>query len=77
MSYVHHIPGRIRIRTQALKGNPAEAAAQADWLRSLAGVEDVAVNPLTGSVLALCFDDAPGELTLRSASGVHSSGLRR
>jgi hypothetical protein len=51
MRYVHHIPGRIRVRAEALKGNSACATSIAAWLGSVSGVERVQVNPLTGSVL--------------------------
>ena len=51
MGYVHHIPGRIRLRAVALKGNSADANVLTRWLESLSGVEDVEVNLLTGSVL--------------------------
>lgn len=51
MRYVHHIPGRIRVRAEALKRNSACAASIAAWLASVSGVEQVQVNPLTGSVL--------------------------
>ncbi|SPF43251.1 hypothetical protein SBA4_3010012 [Candidatus Sulfopaludibacter sp. SbA4] len=51
MSYLHHIPGRIRVRVAGVKHNPARASALKEWLQSLKGVERVDVNTLTGSVL--------------------------
>ncbi len=51
MIYLHHIPGRIRVRSAAVKRNPARALAVARWLESLNGVETVNVNPLTGGIL--------------------------
>jgi hypothetical protein len=51
MTYTHHIPGRIRARSAAIKRNPAQAAALQQWLASLDGVKRVETNPLTGSVL--------------------------
>jgi Heavy metal associated domain 2 len=51
MRYVHHIPGRIRLRAEALKGNSTCATSIAAWLGSVSGVEQVEVNSLTGSVL--------------------------
>ena len=51
MSYLHHIPGRIRVRFPNVKRNPAKAAALEASLRSLPGVDRVHVNPLTGGAL--------------------------
>jgi hypothetical protein len=51
MSYLHHIPGRIRVRTTGVKHNPVGAGALKEYLQSLKGVERVDVNTLTGSVL--------------------------
>jgi Heavy metal associated domain 2 len=51
MSYIHHIPGRIRIRIDALKRNSVRARALEKWLQSRNGVDRVEINTLTGSVL--------------------------
>ncbi len=51
MSYIHHIPGRIRIRIEALKRDRARAATLERWLKWRKGVDRVDINPLTGSVL--------------------------
>jgi Heavy metal associated domain 2 len=48
--YVHHIPGRLRIRIASLRNNPR----QIDTVRTLLdvnGAEKIRVNPLTGSVV--------------------------
>jgi cation transport ATPase len=58
MRYVHHTPGRIRVRAEALKRNSACATSMAAWLGSVSGVERVQVNPLTGSVLIHYRPDA-------------------
>ena len=50
MTYVHHIPGRLRIRTEGARRDPAQKALK-EWLESLEGVKRVDVSPLTGSVL--------------------------
>lgn len=61
--YVHYVPGRLRIKTPALKRAPAAAAAGQARLAALPGVTAVEVNPLTGSAL-IHFIDAgePGRL---------------
>jgi copper chaperone CopZ len=48
--YIHHVPGRLRVRTPAVKRNPAGAAALREAIETLAGVTRAEVNPLTGSV---------------------------
>jgi hypothetical protein len=51
MNYIHHIPGRMRIRCAALKGNAAAAAAAKAMLATQPGVESVEANTVTGSML--------------------------
>lgn len=48
--YIHHVPGRLRVRTAVVKGNEKRATAVKALLQSTEGVRAVAVNPLTGSV---------------------------
>jgi hypothetical protein len=48
--YVHHVPGRIRVRTPALKRKPARAEQVKTTLEAAPGVLDCAINVLTGSV---------------------------
>jgi copper chaperone CopZ len=48
--YIHHIPGRIRIRTEALKHKERTILAVQQLLQSMPGVLLAAVNPVTGSV---------------------------
>ena len=49
--YVHHVPGRLRVRVPSVKGNAGEASSLEKRIRSQRGVKDVQTNPLTGSVL--------------------------
>lgn len=49
-SYVHHVPGRLRVRTAAVKGSEEKAASVTTLLQSASGVSSVAANPVTGSV---------------------------
>ena len=48
---VHTLPGRVRLKASHLKGNPALAQQVHEKIRRLPGVQEVRVNPLTGSIL--------------------------
>jgi copper chaperone CopZ len=55
--YVHHTPGRLRIRIPSIRNNPVKA----DHVKSLlnvGGTEKIKVNPMTGSVVATYDPDA-------------------
>lgn len=47
----HRLPGRVRLRVPALRGDAARLAALAAALRSLPGVTNAAAGPLTGTLL--------------------------
>ena len=49
--YLHQIPGRMRVRTPEVITNWPKAAAAPFILKRLAGVQDVQINQLTGSIL--------------------------
>lgn len=49
-TYVHHLPGRLRVRLQRAK-NPVVAGSLRELLRTMPGVSSVCVNATTGSVL--------------------------
>lgn len=48
--YLHHVPGRLRVRSAAIKRNPAKAEAVQAALSELDGVLEVEVRPVTGSI---------------------------
>ncbi len=50
--YLHHVPGRIRIKIPGIKGKPFHAQELGKKLQLIAGVYLVSVNSITGSVLA-------------------------
>lgn len=50
VTYVHHVPGRLRLRLGRLKANEPAAQAACEALRPLPGVTHVESNPATGSV---------------------------
>jgi hypothetical protein len=52
--YVHHIPGRLRVRIPEIRNN-ARKTAEVKELLDIYGVEHLKVNHLTGSVV-VTFD---------------------
>ena len=56
---VHEVPGRLRLRSPRLAGNPELAATVAARLREAPGVLCAEASPRTGSLLIL-HDAAPG-----------------
>ncbi len=50
--YIHDIPGRLRVRSEAIKRNQSEAK---ELLASFQGVRSIEANALTGS-LTLAYD---------------------
>lgn len=51
--YMHHVPGRLRIKSPVLKRNEQEAKAVQELLLDQQGVLRSEVNPVTGSILVL------------------------
>jgi len=49
--YLHHVPGRIRIKSPIVKGKKRVAEEVLSLLKSIAGVGTVDVNITTGSLL--------------------------
>lgn len=56
-TYVHHVPGRLRVRSPLVKKNERQAFSAITWLRSLPGVYSADANTVTGS-LTLRYDPA-------------------
>lgn len=56
-TYVHHVPGRLRIRSAVVKRNPEAAAFARQRLSAVAGVLSAEVSTVTGSV-TLRYDPA-------------------
>jgi copper chaperone CopZ len=50
---VHAIPGRVRVKIARLKENPVLAREVQGQLSAVQGIQQVEVNPVTGSVLVL------------------------
>ena len=49
--YVHNIPGRLRVKTPFVKGDPDTAESIRKLLEAVEGVDSTAVRTLTGSVI--------------------------
>lgn len=56
---VSHVPGRLRVRERALRGEASERLAGA--IRGLPGVREACACPLTGSVL-VCYEPGATDL---------------
>jgi hypothetical protein len=51
--YIHHVPGRLRVRLPQLKRNPAYAADLRVGLQRRDGILSVECNAITGSLLVI------------------------
>ena len=49
--YLHHVPGRLRLKTRSLKNSQDKAAEIRELFAQLPGIEAVELNLLTGSIL--------------------------
>ncbi len=49
--YVHHIPGRLRIKIPAIRTEPGKCSDVKELLETLCDVHTVSTNPITGSVV--------------------------
>lgn len=49
--YIHHVPGRLRVKTPVIKRNDSEAKYIKDLLENAKGVRAIDVNVVTGSIL--------------------------
>ena len=49
--YLHHVPGRLRIKNPAFKRSEGKAHAALEALTGIAGVKSAHVNETTGSLL--------------------------
>jgi hypothetical protein len=49
--YLHHVPGRLRVKTRTLKNGGERAIEAQELLGALTGIEAIELNPVTGSML--------------------------
>jgi hypothetical protein len=62
--YLHHIPGRLRVKCASLKRNDEQVRRICDYLRGVDGVVEAEANALTGSLLIRYDADVVGSDTL-------------
>ena len=78
--YLHHVPGRLRIRSRTLRGDTASRNAALRKLRALSGVRSVRHNAKAGSV-TVCYDirvaDPDGILELIDNECLRFRSVRR
>jgi cell division FtsZ-interacting protein ZapD len=55
--YIHHVPGRMRVKSPLIKGNEKEAARLRNLLVGVEGVLSHEVKSITGSIL-ISYDTA-------------------
>ena len=51
--YIHHVPGRVRMKNPDFKGNTTLLQEVASCFQGQEGIEGIETNPLTGSVVIL------------------------
>ena len=51
MTYMHNIPGRLRVRIPAIRGSSEKARAAQALLMDLEGIESIRANMVTGSIV--------------------------
>ena len=51
LNYVHHVPGRLRVRATSVKGNASAALSVRARLSTASGITSSEVNTVTGSIL--------------------------
>jgi hypothetical protein len=49
--YIHHVPGRLRVRTPVLKRDAQHAQDAEQYVRAIYGVTAAAANTVTGSLV--------------------------
>ncbi len=69
MLYVHHVPGRLRVRVPAARSNPSLAQRIYRRVHGLPGVTSAAISLTTGSVLVHYDVAASSERAILDALG--------
>jgi hypothetical protein len=70
--YRHHVPGRLRVRTERIKNRPAAASAVEQLMATVAGVQRAQATALTGSVTV--HYDAAATTAVTVLSVLHAHG---
>lgn len=72
MNYVHHVPGRLRLRSPLIKGDPGRAKAACATVTALPGVRAAKASTVTGSLTILYDPALTGAATV--AEALHAGG---
>src|ERR1700758_2253033 len=72
----HQVPGRVRMKIPAGKGNPELLKAVSETFAVIPGIEQVTVNPTTGSVVLYYDTDRHDEFhgSFRGHYEAHGGG---
>lgn len=62
--YIHHIPGRLRIKTPLIKRNHNLALEIEELLNPVKGINSTLINPVTGSILIEFSAEIVGTATI-------------
>ena len=62
--YIHHIPGRLRVKTPLIKRNYNLAFEIEELLSPINGIHTIVINPVTGSILIEFSTDTVGASTI-------------
>ncbi len=49
--YVHHVPGRLRLKSPVIKERPGKANAVKEIMEGFEGIRDISANSVTGSIV--------------------------
>ena len=58
--YIHHVPGRLRVKTPAVKRNETQARLARETLEGAEGITAIDVNVVTGSIV-INYDHRVGD----------------
>src|SRR5262249_25138606 len=74
----HQVPGRVRMKIPDAKGNPELLQQIAQTFAPIPGIEDVTVNPTTGSLVMRYASAQPAEFHdhFHRQHGAHASNYR-
>ena len=67
--YIHHVPGRLRVKTPVVKRNEARAAAVRELLSAQQGLLRCDVNVITGSIVVSYDTDVTSAEAIMEALG--------
>jgi len=74
----HQVPGRVRMKIKGAKGNPELLQQIAQTFAAIPGIEDITVNPTTGSLVMRYDTDQHDEFHdhFHRHHGAHASNYR-